>query len=428
MTTRLSARVLLLWRLALRNVVRQARRSALIAAAMVIGLALLMISRAIADGAHEAWISAGVRLGTGHVAIQAPGFLETGSLSARLDSVRLARAAGALLQDGIQASIQSVAPRLSVSGLASSASGALPVRIDGVDPRAERAFSELPGKVFAGRYLEPDDRLAAFVGVGLAQRLGLRLGNRLVLTAQGAGGELEGQLVRIVGTFRTGIPEMDEGLVHIPLETARRWVGAPGAATTLAVLLHRSWDTPGVVRAIRAALGSTAGSGIRVLTWREASPELDSAVRIDDFGDYVFHAVLLAIVTLAILNAVLMSVLHRRREFGVLQALGLTRRETGAVVFAEGLSLTALSGAVGLVLGFAVTWLFWRDGLDLSALMKQDITISGVAASPVIVPVFRFVQVVQSLAFTLLIGVLASVYPARAAMRIDVAEAMTFDR
>jgi putative ABC transport system permease protein len=428
MTGRLVARVGLLWRLALRNVVREARRSALIAAAMVIGLGLLMISRAIADGAHEAWISAGVRLGTGHVAIQAPGFLQTGSLSSRLDSAQLARAAAALDRPDIAPLVRRVAPHLSVSGMASSASGAIAVQIEGVDPEAERTFSELPEKLAGGRYLEPEDRLAAFVGVGLLARLGLQVGSRLVLTAQGAGGELEGQLVRVVGTFRTGIPEMDEGVVHIPLGTARRWLGTPGAVTTLAVLLRRSWDTPSVLRSLRAALGPAKASGIRVLSWREASPELDSAVRVDDFGDYVFHGILLAIVTLAILNAILMSVLHRRREFGVLQALGLTQRETGAVVFAEGVSLAGLSGVVGLVLGFAVTWLFWRHGLDLSALMKQDITVSGVAASPVIVPIFRFVQVLESLAFTLLIGVLASIYPARAAMRIDVAEAMTFDR
>jgi putative ABC transport system permease protein len=416
-------------RLALRNVRRQARRSLLTAAAMVLGLALLMLSRAIADGLHEAWITAGVRLGTGHVAVQSPGFLESASLSDRLDSVSLGRAEAALAAPDLAPLIRAAAPRLEVSGLASSAAAAAPVLALGVNPSAEVRFSELPQKLTAGRYLQPDDRLGAYVGERLARRLSLRLGSRFVLTAQSAGGEIEGQLFRVVGLFRTGIPELDEGLVQLPIATVRRWLGTPGAATTLAVLLHRSRATPQVVDRLRRRLATdTAAQGIRVLSWREAAPELDSAVRIDDFGDYVFHAVLLGIVTLAILNAVLMSVLHRRREFAVLRALGLTARQTGGVVFTEGLALTAASGTVGLVLGWGVTWLLWRHGMDLSFLLSQDLSVSGVIVNPVIVPEFRVSQVAWSLFFVALMGVAASIYPATQASRIDVAEAMKFDR
>lgn len=418
----------LLGLLALRNVRRQARRSVLTALAMVLGLALLMMSRSIADGVHEAWIAAGVRMASGHVAIQAPRFHDSGSLADRLDSLQLARAQAALGSPAVIPYLRAVAPRLETSGLASSASGALPALIVGVGPSEERTFSELPGKIVEGRYLEPGDRLQAVIGQRLARRLELSLGSRLVLTAQGAGGQIEGQLVRVAGIFRTGVPEIDEGLVHLPIATARRWLGTPGAATTLAVLLDRSYDTPRVVAAVRGALGPAAASGIRVLSWREAAPDLDSAVRLDDYGDYVFHVILLAIVTLAILNTVLMSVIYRRREFGVLRALGLTQAQTGGVVFAEGLLLTAVSGVLGLALGAGVTWFFWRDGLDLTFLMGGNLSVSGVIINPVIVPEFRVSQVVASVAFILVMGVLASLYPATQAARIDVAEAMKFDR
>jgi putative ABC transport system permease protein len=123
-----------------------------------------------------------------------------------------------------------------------------------------------------------------------------------------------------------------------------------------------------------------------------------------------------------------MSVLTRNREFGVLQALGLTRRETGVVVFTEGLLLTTASGVLGTAIGFGVTWLLWRHGLDLSVFMKGDISFSGALVSPIMVPEFRAVQVGLCLATTVVIGVAASIYPARQATRIDVAEAMKFDR
>lgn len=411
-------------RLALRNTLRQARRSALTASAMVVGLALLMISRAIGDGAHEQWIGDGVRLGLGHVALEAPGYLASGSLGDRLDADRVAAAERAVA--GLGDRVRASTVRLSVGGLAASPGSAVPVRIEGVDPAAEAEFSELDEKRVDGRYLEPPDRLAAYVGAGLAERLGLELGSRLVLTAPDASGQVAEQLVRVRGIFRTGIPEIDEGIVQIPIATARRWLGAPGGATAVGVLLGSSTETAAAVEALSSRLGDAPG--IRVLSWKRVSPELESAVRIDDFGFYVFLVVLCAIIALAVLNSVFMSVLNRRREFGVLEALGLTRRETGAIVFTEGIFLAGLSGVLGVLVGFGVTWLFWRNGLDLSALYGSDLTVSGSVINPVIVPVFRAGRVLEAVGYVAIIGVLASIHPARVAMRIDVAEALKFDR
>jgi len=411
--------------LSLRSVGRNARRSILTAAAMALGLALLIFSRAIAEGGHEQWIESAVRLGTGHVAIQAPDYLETGRLEHRLDSARVARIVGALEDAKLAPEIKLWVPRLTVTGLATSASSALPVRIEGVDPERERVFSTLPEQLTEGRYLEPGDRLSAFVGAELARRLDLKPGDRFVLTAQTAAGQVEGQMVRVAGVFHTGIQEMDEGLVHVPIGTVRRWLGVPGAVTTVAVLVSSARETDGVVRRLAASLDGA--EGIRVLGWRRASPEMDSAVRIDDYGDYVFHTILFAIIALAILNSIMMSVLGRRREFGILQALGLTGGETGLVVLGEGLSLTAASGLVGMVAGFVFTWTFFRNGLDFSAFM-ENMTASGGVIDPVIVPVFRFDQVILSVVSILVIGTLASLYPAFRATRLDVAEAMKFEQ
>jgi len=156
-------------------------------------------------------------------------------------------------------------------------------------------------------------------------------------------------------------------------------------------------------------------------------PELDAAIRIDDYGDYLFHLILFVIVGLAIVNTVLMSVLYRTREFGVLRALGLTKGETASVVFGEGVLLTLVSGLLGMVIGFAFTWVFFRNGLDYSGMLDNEFTISGIILEPVIVPIFRMVQVFQSLGSIFVIGVLASLYPAYRATRIDVAEAMKFE-
>ena len=413
-----------LLRLAARGVRREVRRSLLTASAMALGLALLMFTRSLADGGHEDWIDAGVRMGAGHVLVQAPGYRESQSLDDRLSGNQAGAALAALaVLEGPLAPLATTV-RLSANGLASSASSALPVVIDGVDPKTEVGFSQAAERITEGRYLEPGDRLAAYVGQGLVERLGLSLGSRFVLTAQAVDGEIQGQLVRVVGVFRTGLPEVDEGLVHIPISIARSWLGAGDAATTVGALLPVSAVAAEVAEAVRLDMGT---DDVRVLGWRDAYPELDAALRIDDYGDYVFLGILFAIVALAVLNTVLMAVLHRKREFGVLQALGLTPAETGLVVFTEGLLLTALAGVVGMIAGATLTWVFFRNGLDFSFFISEEMTFGGIAIDPVIVPEFRMVQVMQSFLSIAVVGTVASIYPAYHATKIDVGEALKFE-
>ena len=418
-----------MFRLAVRNIRRHVRRSLLTSFAMMIGGTLLMISLPLGDGTHEAWIESAVRMGGGHLTVQHPSFRLSRKLADRL-SGDVAAKIDALLRDAEFASrVVVTTPQLALSGLASSPTGARPVQLVGVDPEREADFSILDEKVVDGRYLAPDDRLAAYVGAGLAESLELDLGDRLVVTAQDAEGEIAGQLLRVVGIFRSGVPEIDQSLVHMPLDTARAWLSVGNDITNVAVLVDGSGSVLPVERSLRRSLSASIDDGsLTVMDWREAMPSLDAAVRVDDFGNYLFQGILFSIIALGIVNTVLMSVLHRYREFGVLQALGLTPHQTGSLVLIEGLILTALSGVVGIALGLAITWGFWRNGLDISGMMNEDWSFSGVVLDPVIVPTFRAARVVQGLVFILGIGALASLYPAYRATRIDVAEAMKFER
>lgn len=403
--------------LALRNLGRELRRSALTAAAMALGLALLILSRSLADGAHEDWIDSGVRLGSGHVTINAPGYRDSESLDDRLGAAQLQASLDAVAEAQVpEPPMTSV--RVSTRGLASTPGGALPGWIAGVDPAAELAFSRLGEEVVDGRYLAKGDRLHAVIGAEMARRLGVRTGSRMVLTAQAASGDIEGQLVRVVGIYHTGVEGLDQTLIHIPLSTARAWLGVEGA-TSVAVLLSHSSFTDAVLEDVRAAAGS---AGVEAVGWPLSAPDLYAALKLDDGGDWAFHLILFAIVALAILNAIFMSVLHRKREMGLLRALGLSGRETGLVVYIEGILLTCASGIIGAALGFAVVWLFFRDGIDFSGMMPEDLNFGGIAFDPVMYPVLEAKHVTQSALMTLAIGLSASLYPAWHAARLDPAE------
>ena len=415
--------------LAIRNLRRQVRRTFLTASAMIIGGTMLILSLSLGDGMHEKWIDSGVRMSSGHVTVERPEFRLSRKIEDRLPAGVSASVVGTLETPEIAAAVVTVSAKLTIRGLASSPAGARPVQIIGVDPAAEVAFSTLDDQVAEGRYLEADDRLAAYVGVGLVESLDLRLGSRLVVQAQDAHREIASQLLRVVGVFRSGVPEIDQSLIHIPLTTAGEWLGSGDDVTNVGVVVADSTEVPRLVRRLRQALADPIATGsAKVMGWREANPALSAAVAIDDLGNYLVYGILFTIIGFGIVNTVLMSVLHRHREFGVLQALGLTPGETGAVVLIEGLVLTAASGVIGVSLGVLVTWFFFGDGLDFSQLMSQEMTFSGVVIDPIMFPLFRTTRLLQALAFILGIGAVASIYPAIRAAGIDVAEAMKFER
>ena len=417
--------------LALRSLRRNVRRTVLTSVSLTIGGAVLIFALILGDGTHEQWIDSGVRTGSGHVTIEHPEFRLSRQIEDRLPANARPAVMAALESPEIAERVTSVFTRLTVSGLASSAAGARPAQILGVDPVAEAALSSLDEQCVEGRYLATDDRLAAYVGAGLVDSLELRLGSRLVLTAQDAKKEVAGQLVRVVGIFQSGVSELDNNVIHIPIETAGEWLDAGHDVTSVGLMVDVSTAVPAILRDLRQALAEPIASGDATVTgWREAMPALRDAVLVDEWGAYLIFVVLFVIIGFSIVNTVLMSVLHRNREFGVLQALGLTPRQTGAVVLVEGLLLTVVSGLVGVGLGVVVIWFTMGDGLDLSQVVGglENMQFSGVAIDPVIYPQFRTSRLFQSAGWIILIGTVASIYPAMRAATIDVAESMKFER
>ena len=421
----------ILVRLALRNLRRYLRRTVLTASAMMVGGAFLVWSMTIDRGSHEQWVDSGVRLGSGHVTVERPEYRLRRRIEDRLTADVSRAAEQALASPEIAPHVVATSAKLDVNGLASSAAGARPAQIVGVDPVAEADFGALDEEVIEGRYLEPGDRLGAYVGVDLARSLELDIGSRFVVQAQDAEGEISGQLLRVVGIFRSRVPAIDQGTIHILRETAGEWLGSGGDVTNVAILLEGSSATAEVASRMERALAEpVARAEARVLGWREANPVLADAIAIDEFGNYVIQGFLFVIIAFGIVNTVLMSVLHRQREFGVLRAQGLTPGQTGTLVLIEGLTLSAVSGLVGVGLGLLGTWYFFGDGLDASVFMQgmDELTVSGAAIDPIIVPIFGVRLIVQIVVFILAIGALASVYPALRAARVDVTEAMKFDR
>jgi ABC-type lipoprotein release transport system permease subunit len=414
----MTARLLL--RMAWRNLWRHPRRTGLTAAAFAVGVFLLIFFLGLGDGMHEKMIDTGVRIGSGHVVVEPEGAREkvAANLVLTPDSVQAVQRV--LASAPVARRIKGSAPRLLASGLLSSANNSTGVEVIGADAAREANFSLLPARLVEGRYLGPDGTTPPVViGQALAEKLKVGLDAKVVLMTQ-AGSEIESQLLRVRGIFKTGMDDVDGHVITVPLADLQALLSRPGALSQEAIFLWRADDAQRVRNLIEAGLHQRP---VSVLTWREAMPQLDQFIVVDDAGNYIFNGVVLIMVTLGVLNTVLMAVLERRREFGLLAALGMRPYLVSLMVMTEAMLLTALGAGVGLAAGLAAHRYFSVHGLNLALVGNQSFSAAGVAIDMVVKSYLYPGRIRWSLTIITALGALAALYPAWRAARTPPTEA-----
>lgn len=416
-------------RIALRNVVRQRRRSALTMLAIVLSFALLIVLTGIADGAHEQMAEIGVRMGLGDVVVYADGYREDPSLDRLVRDPDHVRA----IAERLGADVEGVAPRLVTDGLTQAGSSAVGTSVWGVDPAVEGRLSKVgaPGSIVDGHSLDAGDveppigRPPPIVlGRDLAENLGARVGDRVTVTIQprtpsdGSAAPIRTGAFLVKGIYATGVRDVDAHVVLAPLSVIQALAGAGHGVTMVAVLLRQMKETPAVADGLARAL---AGSGLEVLPWQKAAPELYATIALDEASMYLMMIVVYLVVGAGILNTILISVMQRTREFGVLLAVGAGPGSVIGIVLIEALFLGAASLAVGLAIGLAANHHFATAGLAFH--------VGQIEASGVLLP-SRFYadlapeKVVVSTLVVLALVVASALYPAARAARLQPVEAI----
>ncbi len=403
-------------RLALRNLRRYARRSIITGITLAGGFFLMVITIGFSEGSYRQVVDSAARSGTGHVVVRPSDYdpLEPTPLE---DPAAVMEAASTVER-------ATAAPRVEGLVLATSSGGAHTVLAMGVDPKLEPTVSIFPETLAEGEWL-PDTMgrvPRVLVGAGVARRLDLATGDRLVLMGQ-VEGELESMLTRVHGVVRIGSEQVDDNLVLLHIDGLRRLLKSPKAVHQVAVVLDDLQRSDAVQAALAEAL-----PGTDVLTWSEALPEVGDLIAMDRASATWMFLVLFGIVGLAVLNAVLMSVLERIKEFGVLLAIGTRPFTLFAVVTLEAFFLSVLSVAAGGLAGFGlVRWLGIRgvDFLALSGMEEMEgMDIAGYSISGLIYPYLPFQRTFEAVVLIVTITVASSVYAAWRAARIAPVEAM----
>lgn len=409
-----------LWlKLGWRNLLRAPRRSAIELASISGAVFLCMWTVNLQSGMYPKMIEEGTRMGSGHVGFYHPDYLELrrSDLTFPADGLleRLAREPG----------VRTALARVHWAGLARSSRDSRGAAMLGLDFARETGINPLlkEKNLAEGRWPAETRPKEAAMGADLARELGLSLGGKFVWTAQAKDGRMVSRLFRVRGLLSTGIPVLDRSAVIVSRAAAADALGAPGQAHELAVLL----DDYRRVEAFlpRARELEAAAPGAAAVPWRTAMPQIADAIRLDRASSFVFLGLIFLIVGIGTANTMLMSVVERVREFGVLRGLGLGGPGIVGMVLAEGIVLGAAGSALGVAAGTALGLYQSRYGMDFSSMMgSKGQEFGGVLIEPVLYSGWDWPRVAAIAAIMCAVAAAASIYPTLRALKIRPADAM----
>jgi putative ABC transport system permease protein len=396
-------------KIALRNILRQRARTSLTLAAIALGVASLVLSGGFVADILLQLREATIRSQLGHLQIYKQGQFESGGhrpFDFVIDN-----------PEGIDRIVDAVpgvvtrAERLSFTGLISNGRGELPILGEGVEPVPEAKIGSAISMV-AGRPLAAGDEFAIVVGEGLANALKLKIGdsvNLLLTTREGAMNTLD---FKLVGVFRSLSKEYDARAVRVPLTSAQELTAVTGV-NAIVVLLA---DTD-LTATVGAALQARLPAGFEVKTWQQLADFYNNTAALYERQFGVLQAIILVMVLLSVANSVSMTLHERTSEFGIMRALGGTRRDVFRLAMLE----TALLGAIGATLGVAagaiLALLISAIGIPMPPPPNSE---SGFVATIRIVPAV----LAAALALGFLATVVAALLPARRIAGIPVVDAL----
>ncbi len=398
-------------KIAFRNIFRQKRRTILTALAMVVGFTLLSVTIGLSDGAYGNIISMFTRNRIGHIQVHRVGYLDKPSLYETIDGYT---AVGAAIQ--AVAGVEAWTPRVYAAGLGSVGEKSTAVQIIGVDVPRETQATRFDQKIVEGNVLPETASHEAVIGKNLAKILSAKIGSEIVIFSQGADGSLANDVYNIVGIAESGDDATDRTACYLHIEDAQELFVLEGRAHEIVVIVSNINHVGKVTNAIEASLND---STLDVAPWQVVAKSFYRAMKADQQGDAISRWVIMLIVAIGVLNTVLMSVLERTREYGVLKAVGTKPMQIFWLVICEVVTITLGSICVGVLLGTLANYLLSIYGITY----PEEITFGGMKIKTLYAVVNARCLIVPAIT-VMLSATVVGLFPAIKAARIMPARAM----
>jgi ABC-type lipoprotein release transport system permease subunit len=256
----------------------------------------------------------------------------------------------------------------------------------------------------------------------MAEKLGATIGDRVLLYGVAYSLETAYELFTLVGTLALPDPRLERNLAIIHISDARDFYVYEGRISEVALLATDASHTDALLVSTRAALGSELGEVLELQGYAEMMPELVQFIMIDDAGMYITLVILVVVVGFGILNTILMAILERSRELGVILALGLRPAALFRMIYLESMMLAGVGLLIGL--GLAVPLLAWLHGVEIPFGGDMAKTTEAFAMEPVLTFVLRPGNPIGSMLTIIFVAALAALYPAIKASRARPVDAL----
>ena len=398
-------------KIAFRNTFRQKRRTILTALAMIVGFTLLSLTIGLSDGAYGNIIAMFTRNRIGHIQVHREGYLDKPSLYKTIDN---ASAVGESIQS--VAGVEAWTPRVYGAGLGSVGEKSTGVQMIGVDVARETEATRFDKKIVEGRTLTETPSHEAVIGKGLAKIVSATVDSEIVIVSQGADGSIANDLYNIVGIAESGDDITDRVACYLHIADAQELFVLDGRVHEIVVIVSNINRVNKITSTIETQLSDTT---LDVAPWQEVAKSFYRAMRTDQQGDAISRLVIMLIVAIGVLNTVLMSVLERTREYGVLKAVGTKPVQIFWLVVCEVVIIAFASICIGALLGTLANYLFSIYGITY----PEEITYGGMKLKTLYAEVN--VRSLYIPAITVMLSaVTVSLFPAIKAARIMPAKAM----
>jgi len=400
--------------LAFRNIVRQKRRSAIALGSIAFGIAALILASGFIEYIFWAFREATIKSQLGHLQIVRPGYHDAGK--ANPSAFLLPDAVPELEIPNEPQRIKTIAPRIAFSGLVSHGESTISVIGEGINPELEAIFGD-ELRILAGKNLSANETRCIIMGEGLARNLGTEVGTQVVVLTNTTSGGINAVEVSICGLFSTVSKAYDDTALRMPIEMARRLLRTRGSHVWVA-LLNDTEQTDSVLAELRTKLQK---NDFEIVPWYALAEFYNKTVTLFTKQIQGIRLIIALIILLSISNTMTMSVMERIGEIGTSMALGVKRTGIMRLFLSEGILLGSIGGILGLLMGLALAEVISSIGIPMPAPPGKthgyiaEILVTGKIA-------------VESFALAVVTTLLASVYPAWKASRMQIVDALRHNR
>lgn len=397
----------MLFQIAWKNIWRNKTRSLLVMGSVAMGLWVGAFMMAYAFGMIDQRLQDAVKNEISHFQMHHPEF-------ERDNEVKYFLQEGSQMLREIQADdrVQAATGRVVINGMVSSANSSTGGKFIGIMPESEDAVTGLKDKLTQGNYLDNESRNKVIIGEKLADKLKVSLRSKIVLTFQDSTGNILAGAFRIIGLYKTYNSLYDETNIFVRGADIGRLVNLPGEFHEIAALVHEPETLDTIVHELNAKYPQA-----KTEDWKEIAPEI--SLMIESFDQYmvIFLIIILLALSFGIINTMLMAVLERVREIGMLMAIGMNKIKLFVMISLETICLVITAAPIGMLLGYFTVQYLGETGMDLSAVYDEGYAAYGFKSF--IYPKLEDIYYIRITIMVIVTALLASIYPAITAIRLD---------